>query len=173
MTRPDPTDPVLCRLDPSPVRRLLGLAILGLLAALLLWLGLRHPPTVMALRLFLLVLGGVALWLALRFWQATSVGLVLTAAGLSETGGRVLARIEDMAAIHRGALAAKPSQGFSVTLHRRVGKPVWAPGLWWRMGRRLGVGGVTSRHDARLMAERLADLIAARANRPDPETTGP
>ena len=32
----------------------------------------------------------------------------------------------------------------------------WTPGIWWRMGRRIGVGGLTGEGEA--MAELLAEL---------------
>jgi hypothetical protein len=35
---------------------------------------------------------------------------------------------------------------------------VWAPGLWWRFGKRVGVGGVTPAGQGKAMA----DVIAAR-----------
>ena len=34
----------------------------------------------------------------------------------------------------------------------------WEPGLWWRIGRRIGVGGVTPASQSKVMA----DLISAR-----------
>jgi hypothetical protein len=36
----------------------------------------------------------------------------------------------------------------------------WYPGLWWRMGRRVGIGGVTSAAQTKAMAEIIAAMIA-------------
>jgi hypothetical protein len=66
-----------------------------------------------------------------------------------------------MVSVARGALAFKPSNGFPVTLRAR-GPFVWEPGLWWRIGRRVGVGGVTPGTPARFMAERMQERIARR-----------
>lgn len=69
--------------------------------------------------------------------------------------GRPLALMEDIQEIERGMFALKPSNGFVVRLKTKAA-PAWAPGLWWRTGRRLGVGGVTSAGAAKAMADLLA-----------------
>ena len=63
--------------------------------------------------------------------------------------------------VDRGLFAFKPSNGFVVVLSQG-GWRGWAPGLWWRLGRRLGVGGVTSAAQAKAMAEILSIEIARR-----------
>lgn len=161
MTELDDTT-VLVRLNPSPIRRWLGTGMLLVLGGLLIWLAVVHPPAQLVWRLFLLGLGGVALWGAVRLWQATALLLELTPVALQESGGgRVLARIEDIVSVDRGPFAFKPTGGFVVLL-RTPAPRVWAPGLWWRIGRRIGVGGVTHRHEGRLMAEILEDRLKRR-----------
>jgi hypothetical protein len=78
----------------------------------------------------------------------------LTVDGLFDTGGRCLARWEDIDRIDKGTFAFKPSNGFLIVL-KRPGPRGWAPGLWWQIGRRVGVGGVTPRQSARFMAETM------------------
>lgn len=159
-------DTVLVRLNPSQPRRWLGTAMLVVLGGLLIWVGLQHPPAVFGWQLFLIAFGALALWTAVRLWQSTTVGLELTAGTLRESGsGRVLARFEDIRSVDRGPFAFKPTNGFVVLLNDPSSK-AWAPGLWWRVGRRIGVGGVTHRHEARLMAEILADRLKSRAEPP-------
>lgn len=150
---------VIARLEPSGPRRAVGAAILAVLGSTLVWLALAHPPQVLALRMFLLGLGALLLWGTVRLWQATAQGLTLTAEALRCDDGTLVARIAEVREVGRGALAFKPSNGF-LLLTDRPGPAVWAPGLWWRIGRRVGVGGVTDRAEARFMAETIAQLVA-------------
>lgn len=154
----DQTARVIARLYPSAPRRAVGAGILAVLGMTLVWLALAHPPQALPLRLFLLGLGAFLLWGSVRLWQATAQGLALTAEALCADDGTLVARVADIRLVSRGALAFKPSNGFLlVTDH--PGPAVWHPGLWWRIGRRIGVGGVTGRDEARFMAETIAQLI--------------
>jgi hypothetical protein len=154
-------DAILAELRASAPRRVFGATIIAALAVLLIYLALWHPPESMLWRMFLLFFGCFAVFGTLRLWQDTMNVLELTPLELRERGGRVLAPVADMRDVARGALALKPSNGFSVSLAKSHGFG-WAPGLWWRLGRKIGVGGVTSSQEARYMAEQIAALIAAR-----------
>ncbi len=153
---------VIARLYPSAARRGFAAIVLVALGAALLWVGLVQPPAEFGWRLFLLGGGGWSLASAYWLWQATAVGIELTDTQLREEGGgRVLANLADVRRISRGALALKPSNGFLLTM-ATPGPGVWAPGLWWRVGRRVGVGGVTARHETRFMAEAIAERVERR-----------
>ena len=65
--------------------------------------------------------------------------------------------LDEIARVERGTFAFKPSNGFVIRLNAPAAR-VWAPGLWWRFGKRLGVGGVTPAGQGKAMA----DVIAAR-----------
>lgn len=153
--------PVLAALRPSPPRRVLGVALLASLGAVLIWLALAIPPGALGWLLALLAAGVAALWLAVRMWQASTQGLVLTRELLRDEAGTVLARVEEIRAVNRGVFAFKPAGGFTLSLRAPAAR-AWAPGLWWRLGRSVGVGGVTHRHEARYMAEVLETLIKER-----------
>jgi len=46
---------------------------------------------------------------------------------------------------------------------RRATQPrAWSPGMWWRMGRRVGIGGTVAAGPAKFMAEQIALRIATR-----------
>jgi hypothetical protein len=154
----------IARLRPSPARRAMTVGMPVALALVLVWVALATPPTP-GWRLFLLATAAVALWLANRAWQATRAGLVLTEAGLAEEGGRMLAPIAAIRRVDRGPLAFKPSGGFLVELDA-PGRLAWAPGLWWRLGRRLGVGGATNPMEGRAMADLLTAMLARRDGGP-------
>ncbi len=154
----------LATLAAAPARRLFGLGLVVALGAILVWIALAHPPAEPGWRLFLLVLGGLVLALSERMRRATRRRIELTPEGLRDSDGRVLAAIEDIASVDRGLFAVKPTAGFLVRLVRPA--PVaWAPGLWWRVGRSLGIGGVTGRGEARAMAEILQALVSERDRR--------
>ncbi|MDP2737636.1 MAG: hypothetical protein Q8O82_02755 [Pseudorhodobacter sp.] len=151
-------DEVLAVLTPSPLRRVAGAGVLAALAALLLDLGLAHPPAALILQLFALALAAGAAWLGWQFWHATAATLELTRHCLRERDGRCLALVADMRMVRGGVFAFKPSSGFVITL-AAAAPPAFAPGLWWRLGRSLGVGGGTARHAARAMADTLTVLL--------------
>jgi hypothetical protein len=160
-----PDDQVRARLAAPPARRVVATGMIAALGALILWIAVAHPPASLGWRLFLAAGGGATLWLALRLWQATAVVLELTGTELREAGGRRLARVDEIEAVNRGVFALKPSNGFTLRLRHARGA-VWAPGLWWRLGRRVGVGGVTGRYDGKRMADAVTSAVeAARARR--------
>lgn len=155
------TTEILARIRPSPARRAFATGVLGGLGVLLELLAFLRPPAALPLQLMLIVLGAVVLVLCLRLYAATGRGLVLTEEALTDTDGRVVARLDEIRKVERGIFAFKPSNGFVLQLADR--KPgAWAPGLWWRMGRRVGVGGVISGAEGRAMADLIGATVARR-----------
>jgi len=158
------SDEVLARLPASPGRRAFGVGMQAVLGAILLWTALAHPPEALGWLAFLLGAAALALYAAKAMWDATAVEIVLTRSGIYEAGGREIARLDNIASVDRGLFAFKPSNGFLLRLHAPVGR-VWAPGLWWRMGRRVGVGGVTPGGQGRAMADIVSALLMEREAR--------
>lgn len=159
-------DEVLIVLVASTGRRLLGVCAVGGLGMILLWLAAVQAPG-LGWQAFMLGVGGLSLWMAIRMWHATARRLELTPTGLQDDTGRMIARMEDIRAVDRGVFAFKPSNGFMLRLSRRA-PGAWQPGLWWRAGRLVGVGGVTASTPAKIMAE----LIEARIGASDQDTSG-
>lgn len=151
---------VIARLAPTPGRRGLAMVIVYGLGGLLVALGLLHP-TLFAFRVVLVLLGAGTLVLGQKMRRATAMELELTEAGLRDSTGRMLAPMAQIRNVDRGLFAFKPSNGFLVTLDRPVAR-AWAPGLYWCLGRRIGVGGVVSSGAAKAMADQIAARIAAR-----------
>lgn len=145
----------------SAARRLIGVGSLGGLGAIMLYMAVALSPGP-GWQAFQVVLGLAALWCAHRMWRATAERLELTAEGLRSSDGRILAPMEEIVTVDRGMFAFKPSNGFTITM-RSKGRFAWEPGLWWRIGRRIGVGGVTPGTPARYMAGAIQERIAARA----------
>lgn len=163
MSRPPPTH-VLLRLHPSPIRRITGVVMLAAFGVMAAVAGTEMPPDRMALRIGLPLAALGLFWLAWRTWRATARGLELTPDALREADtGRVLAEVAAIAAVDNSAIALfKPAGGFVITL-RQPARLAWAPGLWWRLGRRVGVGGTTPRVEAKAMAAMLAEMARRRS----------
>jgi hypothetical protein len=156
----DPSnDPVIATLSASPPRRWTGTVMLTFLGGLMVYLALSVPFSVSQIGLFLC--GLIALFAATRMHTSTAQEIELTQTELRIKGGIVLAQVANIARVERGAFAFKPSNGFLVSL-KEAGPRGWALGLYWRFGKRLGVGGVTGAPQTKGMAEALAILIAAR-----------
>ncbi|MFN4129364.1 MAG: hypothetical protein ACK4GC_06060, partial [Paracoccaceae bacterium] len=139
---PDPRlDPhaILAELRPSPPRRIVGVAMLATLGGVLTYVALAYPQASFGWTVFLLGFGVASLWLAVQMWQATRHGLVLTREVLRDHAGTVLARVDQIRAVNRGVFAFKPAGGFTLALTQAAARG-WAPGLWWRLGRSVGVG---------------------------------
>jgi hypothetical protein len=111
--------------------------------------------------LVLVVIGIASGYAGYRMWQWSGRAIELTDDGLRMSDGTVLARLEDIHSVDRSFFAFKPSNGFLVTLKTRY-PTKWAPGLWWRIGKRIGIGGLTSGAEGKIMADTLATMIAER-----------
>lgn len=151
---------VLAVVRASTGRRVLGLVSLGLLGFALIYLSFAQPPSLIW-QIFLIVVGAAALWLADAMRKATASAIELTPLCLRDRDGTIIAMIEDIQGMDRGFFAFKPSNGF--LLKTRSSAPrIWRPGLWWRVGRRIGIGGMTPGHQTKFMSEIISGIMATR-----------
>jgi len=161
MQIPDETSSeILATVKSSQGRRILGIGSLWILSVLVIYVGIVRPP-VLGWQLFLFALGGGSIWIAEMMRHATALTLELTRTELRDSSGVVLARTEDIAAIDRGMFAFKPSNGFLLSMSN-AGPRGWRPGMWWRLGKRLGIGGMTPGHQTKFMAEMISAMISER-----------
>lgn len=154
------SDEIVATIRASEPRRYMGVGMLGMVGALVIYVALSTPPSAGWL-VFLLVVGLSAIWLAARMWQATQYHIELTEDELRSSDGNVIARVDDIKSIDRGFFAFKPSNGFLIKTKTPASR-IWQPGLWWRFGRQIGVGGVTPGSQSRAMSEILAAMVAMR-----------
>ncbi|ARE82448.1 conserved hypothetical protein [Roseovarius sp. EC-HK134] len=148
---------VLAALGASAGRRILGVGSVAGLGLTLLYLALVQSPS-LGWQVFMVGFGGTCVFLAERMWRATAQWLVLTRDGLRDNTGRMIAPAAQIRSVDRGVFAFKPSNGFRILLTEKA-PAVWQPGLWWRVGRSVGVGGVTAGTPAKYMAEQIQELI--------------
>lgn len=153
-------DEVLTELHPALPRRMAGVGALGGLGALMVWLGFGGNGNVLA-QATLVVAGIAALYFSTRLWVGTHRALELTPTELREQGGRRLCLVDEIEKVDRGFSAMKPTHGFVLRTKNSQTKAA-APGLWWRFGTWIGVGGVTNAGQGKAMAEALALLVAKR-----------
>ncbi len=150
------SDPFQPKIAASQPRRWLGVGMLLFLGGLLIYVAFATPPD-LAWQVFLLLMGGASLWVGDKMRRATEGWIELTDDALVTHTGEVIALIDQIEKVERGMLAFKPSNGFMIKTKNPAARR-WEPGLWWRMGRRIGVGGVTPASQSKVMA----DLISAK-----------
>jgi len=156
-----PSDDAIATITPAPMRRGLSFAVLFGLGAMLVYLAFSLPGAG-ALARTILVAGGVgAVLMADKLRRATALSIVMTDTVLRDSSGRVLCQLDDIAGIDRGAFSFKPSNGFLIRTKTRAPR-VWAPGLWWRIGRRIGVGGVVPAGQSKAMSDAITLYLAER-----------
>ncbi|GGL62114.1 hypothetical protein [Wenxinia marina] len=149
---------VLLEISPSPPRRAVAVGAFYAIGGLSAWLAVGpSPPALFAVLLMAVAILALLAGEALR--RATRRHILLTEEGLADSEGIMLARWDEMAALERGAFAMKPSNGF-LLIRRTPGPRGWVPGVWWRLGRRVGVGGVLSRQPTRFLAEQIEQRLA-------------
>ncbi|PCH74416.1 MAG: hypothetical protein COC12_03680 [Rhodobacteraceae bacterium] len=153
-------DNVLTVVEASSVRRWMGVIMLGGLGGLVIYVALVAPPK-LGWQVFLIIVGALSLWMAEKMRRATEYRIELTETELRSSDGQILALVSEIQSVDRGVFAFKPSNGFIVRTNAPQSR-VWRPGLWWRMGRRIGVGGVTSAGQTKAMSEVLSALLAQR-----------
>lgn len=153
---------VLARLEPSLGRRWLGVITLTLIGGFLLYVSLKTPAESLFFRILLPLLAIALLWQAQWNLRVTKTGIYLTKQGLFDGRGKLICALDNMLEVDRGIFAVKPANGFLVRLNRTEPRG-WAPGLYWRIGKRLGIGGATSASQTKAMAEMIAMMIQERA----------
>ncbi|OUS06960.1 hypothetical protein A9Q96_08300 [Rhodobacterales bacterium 52_120_T64] len=150
---------ILVKLEVAQGRRLFGvLAIVGL-GLTLLYIAAVFPPTKILSLLSLIAVGGLFIWAGTRLYRSTFDTVLLTREAITTQSGRVLCRLDDIATVDRGFFAFKPSNGFLILLKKRGGRS-WAPGIWWQLGKHLGIGGVTSPRQSKEMVSIIQILLA-------------
>ena len=158
-------DEVLAVVRASALRRWFGIVVMAALGGLLIYLAMSRPPA-LQWQVFLIGMGVFALWLADATRRATENQIELTQDGLRSSSGEVIALIDEIERVERGMFAMKPSNGFLLRLKKRRQRS-WQPGLWWALGRRVGIGGVTPGSQSKVMAQMLEALMVERAQAPD------
>ena len=157
----DVTGDQIVGLIPSIMRRVFGCGVLFALGFLLVYIAIVKPPEALQWILVLVVIGAASAYAGYRMWYWSGHLIELTDDGLRMSDGTVIAHLDDIHSVDRSFFAFKPSNGFLVTLKTKY-PATWIPGLWWRVGKRIGIGGLTSGAEGKMMADTLSAMIAQR-----------
>ncbi len=149
----------LVTLQISQFRRLFGVGMLGGLGIVLLYVAATSADRGTVGLIGLLIFGGLILWASFRMYNATAETLTLTREGIFSSTGQTICELENIASTDTGFFAFKPSNGFSILLKTPL-KRGWCPGLWWRFGKRIGIGGVTSPGQGKAMSNMISMLLS-------------
>ncbi|WP_270728479.1 hypothetical protein [Shimia sp. Alg240-R146] len=152
---------VLAIVAASGPRRWMGVGAMGALGAILIYFAFTTAPA-FGWQLFLIVIGAGALVLADATRRATENVIQLTPEGLQLSTGEVIATLDQIELVRRGMFDMKPSNGFALKLKKPRTRR-WQPGLWWAIGRRVGIGGVTPGSHSKTMAQMLEALLVQNA----------
>lgn len=151
------------RLAKRPSRVWLSIIIHSGLAGLL-WI-VAFAPSIKdgAGQFVLLILGSMVFYQTIRLYQKRNGEIRLLDDRLVDECGQILCMIANIKHIERGIFALKPSHGFLIILKEPM-KRGWNVGLWWRIGRHVGIGGLTGRDAGKMMADALSYICAQAEN---------
>ncbi|MCY4260316.1 MAG: hypothetical protein OXC91_08655 [Rhodobacteraceae bacterium] len=140
--------------QPSPPRRWLAIGFLVLCGCLLGFTGLASLPTGGVYAVIQCLAALSAIWAAWCVHRATAHCIEFVGDELRCTDGTLIASIDDIQRVDISLFAFKPSNGMVLVLGKSMSTR-WQPGLWWRVGRHVGIGGCTPKAQARQLAEEI------------------
>ena len=156
---------LLAALPPSAIRRWITLVLLVIFAMALSVIGAELPAERQLAKVLSFTASALAVLQAVLMWRATANAIVLSEDELRESAtGRLIARLDDIERVDTTAFAYRPATGFLIFLRSPAPFAV-APGMWWRAGRRIGIGGVTTKTEGKIMAAALRAAIETRKAR--------
>ena len=150
---------ILVKLEVAQGRRMFGVLSIAALGMTLLYIAAVYPPAMIPALFALILVGALFIWAGYRLYRSTDNTILLTREAITTQSGHVLCRLEDIAKVDRGFFAFKPSNGFLVLLKER-GQRSWSPGMWWHLGKHLGIGGVTSPRQSKEMVSIIQIILA-------------
>ncbi|MBY6047777.1 hypothetical protein KUV47_03595 [Vannielia litorea] len=159
------------RIGASLLRRIFAAAMFGLLAYVLMKMGFSDDGELW-IRAVLVVFAGAVIAMGVWLWQATEGELVLKDGALVVEGGRVLARLDEIDRVERGAFALKPAGGFVLKMKQKQ-KFGWGPGLWWVRGKTVAIGGVVHPAAGKAMGQIIEAEMAEMALQKSPDEGTP
>lgn len=155
------TEKILAKIEINQARRWLGIIMVSFVGLLCLYVVIAAPNRVPWVMFVMTLIAAGFLWFAYSMYRATTDTLILSETSLTTGSGYLLCQIDDIEKIDRGFFAMKPSNGF--TLYVKQNAPLkMVTGVWWRLGKRIGIGGTTNPAQAKEMANVISVLIAKR-----------
>ncbi len=144
----------ILKIQPSASRRIFSVLILSLSAGVMIYFAITDPEQSIVLKLILLFLAGIFLWQVQASLRFPNAALILKRDGLYDDQGELICRLSNIALVDRGWFSIKPSNGFLLRLHEKTSIK-WLPGVYWRIGKRMGVGGAISPAQTKEFSDKL------------------
>ncbi len=141
----------LAFINPPTLKRYFFTLLSLVLAILLLYEGLAFF-IVSGERLGFVLVGLFLLGLTYLFYSNTGKSLILYEDRLVSTDGELLFEVNNVASIENGLFSFKPSNGVLFYLKEPMSFK-WKLGLWWRFGKRVGIGGCTQKSSINFAVE--------------------
>ena len=141
----------LAIINPPVIKRYFFTLLSLILAVLLLYEGVAIY-FVSGERLGFILVGLFLLGLTYLFYFNTGKALILYEDRLVSTDGELLFELKNIASIENGLFSFKPSNGVLFRLKEPM-RVKWRLGLWWRFGKRVGIGGCTQKSSINLAVE--------------------
>lgn len=145
-------DTPIAELRVSALRRGVAAGAPAVLGLFLVYVAVGNEDVSPVARALLATLGLGAVFQANTVWKSTARYLILTRSDLRDSAGVVLTPLSAIKSVEAGFFTFKPSNGFLIRL-TEPGPTTWVPGLYWRRGTRIGIGGAASGHACRQMAQ--------------------
>jgi hypothetical protein len=149
---------VIIKIQPSVARRLFGVVILCMAALVMLNFAIGGTAQSVVLRFVLFILGVAFLWQAQANFRFANAALILKREGLFDDRGELICSLSNISKVDRSWFSFKPSNGFLIRLHQPAVRR-WSPGLYWQIGKYLGVGGSISPAQTKEMSDKLLLLM--------------
>jgi hypothetical protein len=100
-------------------------------------------------------------WFGYAMATAKATSVTFDGETLTDDAGVVICALDEIHSVERGFALFKPSGGFALVLKAEKER-AWSPGLWWRIGQRVGIGGATPGRSSRNMADAITIAMAMR-----------
>ncbi len=144
----------IVKIQPSASRRFFSIFILCLSAGVMIYFAITDPAQSIVLKLILLSLAGIFLWQVQANLRFPNAALLLKRDGLYDDQCEIICSLSNIALVDRGWFSIKPSNGFLLRLHEKASIK-WLPGVYWRIGKRMGVGGAINPTQTKEFSDKL------------------
>lgn len=156
-------EPIVLKAGFVQARRWLGVISLGLPAVLVGIVILQGAITSPQSLIIVLLIAAAFGWSAYRMWNVPIAGIEFDGSELRTQDGVVIAKLQDIVSVQTGIFALRPSNGFMMVMKDSERVPT-RPGIYWRQGRHIGVGGLLQAAEAKAIGRALQFAVAKRDN---------
>ena len=100
----------------------------------------------------------IAFWFKRFLSQYSNVGFLINKMGLYDLHENLICRISDIQRVDSSPYTFKSANGFIIILKEKTSFQL-VPGLYWRLGRRISVGGLISKNESKLLSTAVANFL--------------